>query len=414
MDSIINLFNGLSLSYQQFITNHENYTFVLDKKTWVSISNESRKSNWNKKKIELIQSGKIPKESTLVHVARYIHPTKKHTCKLCNNECSIFYEYPSANTWKWITLNFKLEKNDQTIFEIYSNFKNTELFEKYFGMSMDSLEKICKSDQYSGKKLSPGVMSNAPDRLDGFHCYNSICGCRSKHDKGRSYENMKNYTRDRRAYEYFSDGRCLLANRLMGKLNTIVSRCFICTKENQSMTADHIGPISLGFIHDPINFQACCQSCNSSKNNRLTKDDITLLKSKESITSWWATDAWENCKNMDVNVIQSTLDKNTKKFLCILLWLKNNRLSVLESFCSWDYMDFVINNVAVIPMTGTITFNHIEKGSKQSTRTKEVLLEINEKTNRKINVQLSEHEIDMLSDINVDNFKNKVCKVLSK
>ena len=47
--------------------------------------------------------------------------------------------------------------------------------------------------------LSPGVMSNAPDRLDGFHSYNKCC--RAKEDKGRSKENLNKYGEDRRAYE---------------------------------------------------------------------------------------------------------------------------------------------------------------------------------------------------------------------
>ncbi len=44
--------------------------------------------------------------------------------------------------------------------------------------------------------LSPGAMSNAPERLDGFHSFN-LC-CRSKTDPGRSKENLQSYTTDRR------------------------------------------------------------------------------------------------------------------------------------------------------------------------------------------------------------------------
>ena len=120
----------------------------------------------------------------------------------------------------------------------------------------------------------------------GFHCYNSICDCRKSKDKGRSDENMKSYSRDRRAYEMMSDGNVLLANTMMGKLNTVTSNCFMCGK-SKKMTADHIGPISLGFIHDPMNFQACCSSCNSSKNNRLTQEDIEKIKEKEHVVILW-------------------------------------------------------------------------------------------------------------------------------
>ena len=43
--------------------------------------------------------------------------------------------------------------------------------------------------------LSPGVMSNAPDRLDGYHSYNACCRpC----DSGRSKKNLSTYGQDRR------------------------------------------------------------------------------------------------------------------------------------------------------------------------------------------------------------------------
>ena len=53
----------------------------------------------------------------------------------------------------------------------------------------------------------------------------------------------------------FSDGNKLLANSVMGALNKTTAECFMCGKI-RPMTADHIGPISLGFVHDLLNFQA--------------------------------------------------------------------------------------------------------------------------------------------------------------
>lgn len=415
--------------YVTYITNHENYNFIPEehKRNWVSVSKNgenARKQFWDKKQAELIQLGKISRESSLVNVARFIHPTKKHVCKKCNKECSIYYEYPTANTWKWLEKTFKIEKNDLTIFQIYNQIINPnkhELFFLYFGVYVNQLETLCKNDQYSGNKLSPGVMGNPPDRLDGFHCYNSCC--RSKHDKGRSDENMKSYTRDRRAYEYFSDGNCLLANCLMGKLNTVITTCFMCNK-NAEMTADHIGPISLGFIHDPLNFQACCGPCNSKKNNRMTQTDLNKLKlieeGKVNLTSWWAKNAWEKCKNDDVNKVIKILNQNTKKFLCVLQWLKNNKSDVLETFINESYMnhDNSYNIHTIEVSNGDIKFEYTETKSvkatkgKQINRTKEILLEVNDKTKRKIKVCLTDDEIRLLSDINKDNFKNKISSIL--
>ena len=423
-------------SYELFIVNHPNYEFLPkeQKQNWVCVSKKGenpRKQYWDSKQKELMDTGKIPRESTPKNVAVYLHPTKKHVCGKCGTECSIYYVYPTVNTWKWLKKTFDYEKKEDnkfiTIFEIYSSLavpnKNI-LFEKYFGVSISELENQCKSDTYSGAKLSPGVFSNAPDRLDGFHCYNSICGCRSAHDKGRSTENMKSYTRDRRAYEYFSDGKCLLANCLMGKLNTITSNCFICGKTNL-MTADHIGPISLGFIHDPVNFQACCRMCNSSKNNRITVEDVAKIKSIEekgtSVVSWWAKDSWEMNKNKSIGTLKGNLDKNTKKFLSIVLWLKNNKLDVLESFITEIYMDhdksYNISDVEVSP-SGDVKFKYTESETgkktkeKQKDRTKQILMELNEKNNRKIKIELSEKETSYLSNITFDNFKSSICKVL--
>jgi hypothetical protein len=326
---------------------------------------------------------------------------------------------------------FDFDKDDTrkylTIFDIYTNLNvssKKDVFEKYFGMSMAELETVCKNDTYSGSKLSPGVMANPPDRLDGFHSYNSLCGCRPQHDKGRGSENMKSYTRDRRAYELLSDGNCLLANCLMGKLNSVTSVCFICGKSTL-MTADHIGPISLGFIHDPANFQACCKSCNSSKNNRITEDDVAKIKSIEEkgicIVSWWAKDAWDKNKHKSITTLRENLDKNTKKFLSVIQWKKTNKLDVLENFINEIYMDhdksYNISNIGVT-CSGDIKFHYSESVTgkktkdKQKQRTKEILLEIDNKKNRRNNVVLSEKETSYLSDITLVNFKNKICKVL--
>jgi len=423
--------------YEDIIKNHTNYDFIPKelRKCWVSVSKEGynpRAHYWTELHKKLIKDGKLPKETTLVNVARHIHPTKKHVCKICNIECSIYYEYPTTNTVKWVNKTFpcfKFEKDScLTIFDIYQQITKedkNELFTSYFGMNIEQLELVCKNDEYSYKKLSPGVMGNPPDRLDGFHCYNSICNCRKTKDKGRSDENMKYYTRDRRAYENLSDGNILLANAIMGKLNTMNYSCFICSKNEQKMSADHIGPISLGFIHDPINFQACCSSCNSSKNNRIKIEDITKIKILEekgiNMLSWWAINTWNTYKNMDYSVLYKSLNENSKKFICIFEWLKVNKQPVIEEFIKDVYMNhdksYVIDNINILS-TGDIKFTHTEKITNKKTKqnqkekTIQILLEKDKKINRKINICLSDDEIHDLSDIDIYTFKYKICKVL--
>jgi Alw26I/Eco31I/Esp3I family type II restriction endonuclease len=423
-------------NYENYIRNHDNYQFIPKdlRLNWVAVSKEGvnpRREHWDIKLKELISSGELPEGSTLTNVARFIHPNKKHICKICNQECSIFYEYPTKNTWKWISKNFDITKNEEnksyTIFQLFHSIENTSKsvkFTKYFGISIVELEKECHNDIYNGKKLSPGVMGNPPDRLDGFHCYNSICDCRKTKDKGRGDKNMKSYTRDRRAYEMMSDGRVLLANRIMGELNKIKSICFMCHKEKK-MTADHIGPISLGFIHDPNNFQGMCSPCNSKKNNRLAQEDIDKIKSIEltgkTMVSWWANNCWTRVKNSDFKEIQNALNKNAKKMLSIIKWLKENKQDILREFINTHYLEheasYKIGKIEILS-NGIISYTHTSYVSTKKTkitqkkRTIEILLEQNDKTNRKNKIQLTDAEIECLTDIDISTFKSKICKVL--
>lgn len=420
--------------YEKTIREHFNYGFIPNelKQSWVSVSKNGvnpRLEYWSNEKTRHIQLGNLQPNATYANLARLLHPSKIHICKMCGNCCSIFYVYPTKNTVKWIKKNFpeKEINNTEDIFEIYNNItcKNKEeKFKKWFDVkSMEELNNICVSDNYNGKKLSPGVMANPPDRLDGFHCYNSICGCRSSKDKGRSYENMKSYNRDRRCYEYYSDGNNLLANKLMGLLNTKESTCFSCNK-TANMTGDHIGPISLGFIHDVTNIQALCNSCNSSKNNRLTEKDYNKLCELEAegcvIVSWWALDCWNINKKESITTIQQLMDKNTKKFITIIEWLKKNKYGVLKEYIDKDYI-FDSNAYDITSLnikddgSITITYNSTASTKKtkvnQQQRTNDILLE-NQKDNRKTKTILTSDEISLLSTITYDTFKDIVCKVL--
>ena len=102
-------------------------------------------------------------------------------------------------------------------------------------------------------------------------------------------ENLKSYTRDRRAYEYWSDGNIHAANQFMG------SSFFDGT------SADHIGPISLGFVHDPRYLQPMPGGDNSSKRDRLQIVDIESIIETEKRTgvypmSWYSKLIWEYIK----------------------------------------------------------------------------------------------------------------------
>lgn len=97
---------------------------------------------------------------------------------------------------------------------------------------------------------------------------------------------MKTYSKDRRAYEYWSDGNIHAANQFMG------SSFF------DGISADHIGPISLGFIHDPRYLQPMRGGDNSAKRDHLQSEDIEKIVETYERTgvypmSWYSKLIWE-------------------------------------------------------------------------------------------------------------------------
>ncbi len=257
--------------------------------------------------------------------ARQIHPTKTKTCKGCGLDMDIRYVYPNARfVNKLRRLEYLTELLNDPFADIYditefiylndqdaapalvqSLLKTSTFTQVPAHESFEEL-KIWLDDIYVPAEpslLSPGAMSNAPDRLDGFHSFNRCC--RSVKDKGRSKENWATYTGDRRSFENWTGGNWVAANRLMGLFRILpMLRDCPCSNTNSKQaiahdsiaTPDHIGPISLGFTHRPV-FRVLCKSCNSAKNNRMTPQDLTQLladeASGEEICCWYLQPIWE-------------------------------------------------------------------------------------------------------------------------
>src|SRR5439155_2048847 len=154
-----------------------------------------------------------------------------------------------------------------------------------------------------------GAMSNAPDRFDGFHSFNRCC--RATADRGRSRQNLQSYTTDRRVFEYWVDGDWMAANELMGVIrsNTDLQRERCLNGHPGPCSADHIGPVSLGFAHRP-EFALLCRSCNSTKNNRMSLDDVQALIAAEArgevVASWYAEELC-NRRKADVDTDEKAL-----------------------------------------------------------------------------------------------------------
>lgn len=266
--------------YMKFIVEHPNYAGMpfLYKKDgsirWVvtrgSEAGQARLKWWDNKRKEL----GLPKgDAWISKTARAIHPTGEKPCQICGKVMSLDYVYP--------------------------NKRNS---------------------------LSPGAMSNAPDRLDGYHTYN-LC-CRGKQDTGRHKSNLARYGEDRRAYENWSEGDWKAASWLMKEF------------QKHGVSPDHLGPISLGFSHRP-KFRPLTRAANSARNNRMTLEDIKLLLEEEMaepVISAHSQHLWDLLKN------EVTDDEGALKLGKIMRENMHHILSIFSYLSDKGHKDFLIKN----------------------------------------------------------------------
>lgn len=338
--------NKKFIEYMNMIVSHPNYKGLPIKRkkdgslAWIATAQSDigkGRIKWCEQKAQELG---IPTGSGMyADVMRKIHPTGWKVCQTCGREMSIFYFYPNANFLKSLNRHFGTEYTDcDHVSDIWDDllFKGVRkeeiarFFIKEAGLSLsikdqnkDKILSIIEEQCRKGTKkiFGPGAMSNFPDRFDGFHTYNRCC--RASEDKGRSKENLKSYTKDRRAYEYWSDGNIHAANQFMG------SRFF------EEMSADHIGPISLGFVHDPRYLQKMPSGDNSSKRDRLLFKDVEKIIETEKRTgvypmSWQSKLIWEYIKgNYKRNIdkistkYRDALKQNMINYMYILLNVLN-------------------------------------------------------------------------------------------
>lgn len=301
---------------------------------WVATANSKigkERQEWIDKKAKELG---ITGPSKNAKVAFAIHPTKEKVCQICGKKMSLRYIYPNRNFVKYLEKRYDYDFNRyDSIFDVIKYLRKSgindediknmlikhaklslnEMENKSIDEIINTIEKKCRNSNL--KMFGPGAMSDWPDRFDGYHSYNRCC--RKREDKGRSDSNLKSYTKDRRAYEYWSDGNIVAANKFMG------------SKYFDGVSADHIGPISLGFIHDPHFLQRMSGSANSSKRDKLKMDDFNLIKEKEKKyrikpISWFASDIWSKMETSVCN------DDDLKKYRTIL---KQNMNAYME--CLW-------------------------------------------------------------------------------
>jgi Alw26I/Eco31I/Esp3I family type II restriction endonuclease len=358
------------LEYAYFIATHPNYDGMPhaiddeERVMWNAPSNrkkgsrfwdlhEQRREWWREKAKEIgIEPEK--NEDWISETAKTIHPTGEKVCQTCGQTRDIRYVYLNGHSIrkfnKELPESEKIEKADLlTIFDAVDHLVDN-LGEKGFELLEDCFEELKQirqpdledfedawvtgelKEQYKEKLeeivqeqephwTSPGAMANPPDRLDGFHSY-AIC-CRKTEDTGRHTENMKMYNADRRAYEQWADGNWAAANKLMNSVGE--GRCPGCGEE-KSLTADHIGPLSIGFKHMPL-FQPLCKSCNSGRNRYWSPADIQKLIEYEEeghvVASRHIKQLWDACKHevatdKDARILSNQLRANQHHYLLAL------------------------------------------------------------------------------------------------
>ena len=371
------------VKYMKAIVTHPAYAKMPDaideegKIQWEAPSNRSggkyqythqkRRDWWQAKALEIGIDTKLDK--WISRTAKTIHPTGEKPCKRCGLTLRIAYVYPN------LILTLKLKRHFGKEFEVspletideiiqraidtYGNkvinefsqlLSTTTIKVPQFGIKGEELMAWIE-DEYIPREpslLSPGAMSNAPDRFDGFHSFNRCC--RGIADKGRSSTNLKSYSTDRRVFEYWSEGDWIAADRLMGLIRTLFSK--EKTADGGDIpTADHIGPLSLGFCHRP-HFRLLSRVANSAKNNRMTLQDVTDLIEDENkgyqVISWHAKDLWDLRKH-DVKTDENALrfskmlrDNQRNAMMLTSYLLENEAFAFLVYLLELDHADFKI------------------------------------------------------------------------
>lgn len=419
-------------NYMKRIVNHPNYKDLwIETKSdgsysWIATaSSEVGKARitWCKEKAK--ELGFPIQAGVYADVMLAIHPTKWKVCQTCGNEMSLYYHYPNANFLKALNNTFnscftdcdhihiiwnELAKNGTNEIEIARFLiSKGELPLNPSAATKDeiinALELACRKG--NKKCLGPGAMSNFPDRYDGFHTYNRCC--RATQDKGRSKENLKSYTKDRRAYEYWSDGNIHAANQFMG------SSFF------KGTSADHIGPISLGFIHDPRYLQPMSSSDNSTKRDRLQYEDIekiieTEVRTGISPMSWYSRLIWEHIRsNYQANPskvagYRDALKQHMANFMFILWTIldscpENGEEFLAQAFLEPNYGHF--NNSYNFNERGEIVDvkprHFTDRNQSETDRYRRIAIEAvydyNEKKNRHLDPNLSNSHMSQLCSI---------------
>ncbi len=439
--------------YMNEIVNHPNYRgLAIERKAdgsygWIATAKSAvgeARIDWCLKKADELGFDKQP--GVYADVMLAIHPTKWKVCQTCGREMSLFYHYPNSRFLAGLNRQFNAEYTEcdhiSDIWDdlLHNGFRHVDVARYLISKGdldlpvtaskdeiIDALEFTCRKG--SKKCLGPGAMSNFPDRFDGFHTYNRCC--RASQDKGRSKENLKSYTKDRRAYEYWSDGNIHAANQFMG------SSFF------DGISADHIGPISLGFVHDPRYLQPMEGGDNSAKRDRLQVVDIEKIIETEQRTgiypmSWYSREIWEYirenyiCNRVKVGgAYRDALKQNMANYMFILWYImencpRNGEAFLIKAFLqpNFEYFNYSYTFNSRGEIIGKIPRHYTARSENETERYCRIAIDAvydyMDKDNRNTAAYLNRSEMSFLgkicdsinSGMNLNVVKRKVVELL--
>ena len=410
--------------YARRILDHPNYAGMPDpigekgEIQWEAPSNRKsgkfkdthhRRREWWRQKALSMGIDPTKESKWISSVAKKIHPFGTKPCKTCGREMLIGYYYPNEHLFNRIrklsyAADFKLSEiehicdliarmhsqfGDQVFKDLPQLFATDAIVIPTLPSDLKAWQNYLVSHyiQLEPRMLSPGAMSNPPDRLDGFHSFNRCC--RSTADTGRSKKNLQSYVTDRRTFEYWVDGDWVAADRLMGQVRSShVFESEVCFNAREGglhplpCQADHIGPISLGFSHRP-QFQLLCKICNSGKNNRMYATDVEYLRAVEGsgdkVISWFAKEVWDARKNSVTNSesalrLSKLMRDNRHTYMDLLKRiLHGNHYMFLASLLQLDAANYNVefeNLRAELHLTKFDKETHIPRTTKYATEQK--------------------------------------------
>lgn len=374
--------NATFVDYMKSIVLHPNYSGMPDavkddgKIQWEAPSNRSggqykdthhrRRDWWRAKATEI--GVDVNKDKWISRTAKIIHPTAEKPCKRCGRVLRIAYVYPSATLTKRCASVFDEDLVPEPLEAIGEYVQR--LVDTCGSAALCKLPKLLKTksstppnhgedldrwlnwieENYVPSEpslLSPGAMSNAPDRFDGFHSFNRCC--RGEADTGRHTQNMKSYSTDRRVFEYWSSGNWIAADRMMGIVRARYSSHPSADGGEGPPSADHIGPLSLGFTHRP-EFRLLSKNANSAKNNRMSIWDVEYLRQREDggaqVVSWYARPIWQSLRDLVVDEetalrLSKVMRDNQRQAISFLTDIRaHGHTAFLGSLLELGYADF--------------------------------------------------------------------------